>query len=53
MSIFGLDFYKYNESDDEVVVSEDYPKNRLKKLNRYWIRELARAQEEKITMNIW
>ena len=28
-------------------------RSKLKRLNRYWIRELVRAQEEKITMNIW
>ena len=28
-------------------------RSRLNKLNRYWIRELARPQEKNITMNIW
>ena len=48
--IFNVaDLYKYHESYDEVYIL----RSGLKKLNRYWIRELVRAQGENIIMNIW
>ena len=47
-----VDFYKYHEPYDEVVVSKDYPKKKIEEVEQYWISELARAQEEKITMSI-
>ena len=52
--IFNIaDLYKYHESKDEIVVPEIILRRKLKRLNGYWIKELVRAQEEKITMNIW
>ena len=51
--IFNIaDLYKYHESEDEVVVPDDNPKKQIEEVEQK-IRELVRAQEEKITMNIW
>ena len=52
--IFNVaNLYECHESDDEVVVPKNYPKKQLKRLNRYWIGDLARKQEERVTLSIW
>ena len=34
-SIFNIaDFYKYHESEDEVVVPDDYPKKKIKEVEK-------------------
>ena len=52
--IFNIDdFYKYHELDDEFIVSDDNLRSKLKRLNKYWIKELVREQEKNISMSIW
>ena len=49
-----LYLYKYHESNDKMrLYQRTILRRKLKELNKYWIRELVRAQEEKITMSIW
>ena len=51
--IFNItDLYKYHESNDKFLYQRTILRRKLKNFNRYWIKELVRAQGENIIMNI-
>ena len=48
-----LVYIKYHESNDEVVVLDDYPKKHIEEVEQILDQMVGKSKEERTTINIW